>query len=469
VLIEEKQRQILQRMREIDAQAPAPNGNDHICLEDDIEIKRLAKLPLVQYERERTAAAKRLGMRASIIDRIVSAERPREDEKQGRAIELPEPAPSEDEVDGEELLDDLSAVIRKYVVMSEAAADACTLWCVHTYLIDAAWISPRLALTSPEKGCGKTTLLDVLARLVWRPLPAANATSSALFRVVEMQRPTLLIDEADTFLGENEELRGILNSGHRRGGSVLRTVSDEHEPRQFSTYSACAIAMIGKLPATLADRSIPIDLKRRREDEPIAAFRWDKADALDALARRVSRWARDNLVYVRNADPEMPPGMHNRAADNWLQLLAIADAAGSRWATRARATAQTLFALHGDDESVRALLLSDVFDVFAARSVDFIRSADLVSALVAIEGRPWAEWKSGKALTANGLARLMAPFAVRPSPDPSGDARGYRLAQLDDAFQRFLRPMGESNRQTVRNADAPGLFDNSEPSESVPF
>ena len=92
-------------MREIDAQAPAPNGNDHICLEDDIEIKRLAKLPLVQYERERTAAAKRLGMRASIIDRIVSAERPREDEKQGRAIELPEPAPSEDEVDGEELLD----------------------------------------------------------------------------------------------------------------------------------------------------------------------------------------------------------------------------------------------------------------------------------------------------------------------------------------------------------------------------
>ena len=153
--------------------------------------------------------------------------------------------------------------------MSEAAADACTLWCVHTYLIDAAWISPRLALTSPEKGCGKTTLLDVLARLVWRPLPAANATSSALFRVVEMQRPTLLIDEADTFLGENEELRGILNSGHRRGGSVLRTVSDEHEPRQFSTYSACAIAMIGKLPATLADRSIPIDLKRGGRTSPL--------------------------------------------------------------------------------------------------------------------------------------------------------------------------------------------------------
>ena len=146
------------------------------------------------------------------------------------------------------------------------------LWVVHTYLLDCFGISPRLAITSPEKGCGKTTPLDVLSQLVWRPLPTANASAAAIFRVVELQRPTLLIDEADTFLPENEELRGILNSGHRQGGSVIRTVGEEFEPRSFSTYSACAIALIGRLPATLADRSVPIELRRRRTTNQSSRF-----------------------------------------------------------------------------------------------------------------------------------------------------------------------------------------------------
>ena len=140
--------------------------------------------------------------------------------------------------------------------MFDHAADTVALWAVHTYLLDCFGISPRLAITSPEKGCGKTTALDVVSRLVLRPLPTANASAAAIFRVVELHRPTLLIDEADTFLPENEELRGILNSGHRQGGSVIRTVGEEFEPRSFSTYSACAIALIGRLPATLADRSV---------------------------------------------------------------------------------------------------------------------------------------------------------------------------------------------------------------------
>jgi hypothetical protein len=140
------------------------------------------------------------------------------------------------------------------------------LWIIHTYLLDSFSISPRLAIGSPEKGCGKTTLLDVISRLVWRPLSTSNATVAAIFRIVELSCPTLLIDEADTFLPENEELRGILNSGHRRGGSVIRTIGDDHEPRMFSTFCPCAIALIGKLPGTLADRSVSVELKRRRPD-----------------------------------------------------------------------------------------------------------------------------------------------------------------------------------------------------------
>ena len=101
------------------------------------------------------------------------------------------------------------------------------LWALHTHAFESFAHSPRLAITSPEKGCGKTTTLDVLGELVARPLPSSNASVAAVFRIIEMAAPTLLIDEADTFLKENYELRGILNTGHRRGGQVTRTVGDE--------------------------------------------------------------------------------------------------------------------------------------------------------------------------------------------------------------------------------------------------
>jgi putative DNA primase/helicase len=321
------------------------------------------------------------------------------------------------------------------------------LWVVHTYLLDCFGISPRLAITSPEKGCGKTTALDVLARLVWRPLPTANVTVSAMFRVIDMRRPTLLIDEADTFLPDNDELRGILNSGHRHGegGSVIRTVGEEFEPRTFSTYSACAVALIGKLPGTLADRSVPIELRRRRPDEPVEPFRFDRTGHLDQLARKAARWTADNADRIRAADPDMPASIFNRAADNWRPLLAIADEAGGEWPTRARRAAQHAgAATGGDEQSLRVRLLSDIRSIFAERLVDRLPSVELVAALVVIEGGPWAEWKAGKAITANGLARLLAPFHIMPDTIRMGDRtpKGYQLARFEDAFERYLPQQG---------------------------
>jgi putative DNA primase/helicase len=275
----------------------------------DDQILHLAKLPLVEYDRQRKEAAKRLNVRVSMLDRLVAAGRAKPgDGKQGVALSLPEPEPWPHSVTGPDLLDTLSDAIRRHVVMPDHAADATALWVLHTYLLDCFGISPRLAITSPEKGCGKTTLLDVLSHLVMRPLPTANVTASAIFRIVEVQQPTLLIDEADSFLSSNDELRGVLNSGHRRGGSVIRTVGEDFEPRAFSTYAACAIALIGKLPATLADRSVSIDLRRRRPDETCEPFRFNRTGPLDQLARQAARWADDGADSVRGADPEMPAG-----------------------------------------------------------------------------------------------------------------------------------------------------------------
>jgi len=316
------------------------------------------------------------------------------------------------------------------------------LWIVHTYLLDSFGISPRLAITSPEKQCGKTTLLDVLEHLVWRPLPTTNTSASAIFRVVEISRPCLLADEADTYLPDNNELRGILNSGHRRNGQVLRNVGDNHEPRRFATYSACAIGMIGKLPGTLADRSVRVELRRRRPDEPVELFRFDRVDHLHELARKARRWATDNADAVRQADPILPAGMFNRVADNWRPLLAIADVAEGDWPTLARAAAKAA-AGAAEDDSRRTMILSDIRAIFAEKGVAQLPSAEIVEALKALEGRPWAEWgKSGKPITQHGLAALLRPFGIGPDKLLIADRKpnGYRLSLMEDAFTRYLDP-----------------------------
>jgi hypothetical protein len=434
---------------------------------DEAEIDRLAKLSVLEYEHEREAAAERVGARTSILDKLVTAKRTDTDNgKQGRALSLPEPEPSPEPVDGAALLGSMSSAIRRYVMLPDHVAIAAALWALHTYLLDAIYITPRLAITSPEKQCGKTTLLDVLARLVWRPLPAANATAAALFRTVEKVRPTLLVDEADTFLPDNEEVRGILNSGHRRGGSVLRIVGDDHEPQQFSTYSACAIALIGQLPGTLADRSIEIALRRRRPDEPVEPLRAGRTGELDALARQARRWAADHVERVSAADPLMPAGIINRVADNWRPLLAIAGEAGAEWPKRAR---EALAAIQAtvEDESKRIWLLADIRAIFGERGVDRLASEKLVEALVAIEGQPWAEWNKGRSLTTNGLARLLKPFVIKPATIRIGDetAKGYYLTQFVEAFERYLDPQGGLQPSHRHNIDGMGTSETFQPSQ----
>ena len=439
---------------------------------DDAEIARLAALPQVTYDRERKAAADLLGVRASSLDRLVREQRAKLGLNDGEAgglqggvVSFPEPGAWHEPVNGAALLDEIAAAIRRHVAMTDHARDACALWTVHTHALDQFFITPRLCVRSPVKGCGKTTLLDILARLVLRPLPTANVSVSALFRVVEAHRPTLLVDEADTFLATADELRGVLNSGHRKGGAVLRTVGDDHEPRSFRTFSACAIALIGALPGTLHDRSVVIDLKRRLPTETIAAFRPDRAGALDELARKAARWAADNAVALGASDPAMPDGIINRAADNWRALLAIAELAGGDWPDRARKAAIAAHDGDEDEASRLELVLGDLRDIFG--EAEDKPSAELVKALAEIEGRPWSEYgKTGKPISQNALARLLKRVSIAPQQiGPEGArVRGYVRAHLEDAFARYLSAEGDHNRPSVQNPAKSGTSDISQPS-----
>ena len=453
-----------------------PNGNGTVSeaadpVDDDAELVRLAKLPLVEYERARKAAAEALGVRASMLDRLIAMKRTElgldhDDGKQGRPIEFLTPEPWPGPVDGAALLDDVAAVLSRYVIMGEYERVAVALWSVHAYLLDRLMISPRLAIRSAVKGSGKTTCLDVLARLVPRPLLAASVTPSAIFRVIAAHAPTLLVDEADTLFGNGDEtLRGVLNAGHRKGGAVLRVVGDDLEPRAFPCFAATAIALIGQLPGTLADRSVDIVLARRLPSEAITPFRLDQTERLDELARRMTRWAKDNGERVGH-DPDIPPGIHNRAADNWRPLLAIAEAAGGTWPNKARKAAMTLAGGDVDEASRTELLLSDICDIFAGSNdgetpLDEITSAALIERLIAIVPRPWAECgKGGKPITQNKLARFLKPLGI--GPKLLGDFRlhGYRRAQFDDAFERYLSPQPPvSNRSPAHNPAKPGESD----------
>lgn len=175
-------------------------------------------------------------------------------------MEFEEPEPWPESVNGAVLLDDLLATCQRYLILPDGAGVALCLWIIHSWAHDAAHVSPVLGITSPSMRCGKSNVLKLLGALVYRTLHTSSITAAALFRAVEKWRPTLLIDEADSFLGDKEELRGVLNSGHSRSGAfVIRTVGKDFEPRRFSTWAPKAIAMIGKLPGTLADRSIRIE------------------------------------------------------------------------------------------------------------------------------------------------------------------------------------------------------------------
>ena len=441
----------------------------------DAELERLAKLSLVEYEQQRKEAAERLNVRASILDRLVQAEREKlglmeDDGRQGRTISLPEPEPWPTPVDGAALLDEIAEAIGRYVIMSDHARSATALWAVHTFLLDCFGITPRLAVRSPMKRCGKTTLLDVLSRLVLRPLPTGSVTAAALFRVVEGYRPTLLVDEADTFLAEADELRGVLNSGHRKGGQVVRTVGDDHEPRAFSTFAAVAIAIIGNLPDTLADRSVITDLKRRMPSEEVTSFRFDRGAHLDVLARQAARWAQDHAGTIAAADPKMP-GIYNREADNWAPLFAIADVAGGGWPERARAAAAASHIVAGDDEASRTeLLLGDIRGAFGERAE--IASAELVEALVGIEGHPWAEMgRNRKPMTQSRLARMLKPLSIGPGKVGPETARknGYLRQHFKEAFDRYLGDTKVDSRTECDEMGTSELFKVDSESDGCPL
>src|SRR5262249_29402286 len=326
---------------------------------DNPVIGELASLDALKYELQRDAAAARLGIRVSALDKLVKGRRTTADEN--TALPHWDVEPSADPVDGAALLNKLRQGFRPYIVLPKCADIALPLWVLHAWTVDAGDISPLMVLVSPTKRCGKTSVLIVLYFLTPGSELSSNITAPALFRYIQDVRPTLLIDEADSFVKHNEELRGILNSGHTKAAAnVIRNV--DHKPRRFSTWAPKAIATIGTPADTLEDRAVVVRLQRKPPGATVERLaRRDNAD-FAALRGHAARWAADNFDKLAEPDPKMPD-LNDRAADNWRPLLAIADLAGATWPEEARRAA-CLLSGEEQDGAIAVELLRDIWSAF---------------------------------------------------------------------------------------------------------
>jgi uncharacterized protein DUF3631 len=257
--------------------------------------------------------------------------------------ELDELAQRADAEQGQTVLRKLCEFLGRYVVYpSEHAQVAHTLWVAHTHLMDRWDTTPRLAFLSPEKASGKSRALEMTELVVPYPVMAVNMSPAYIFRKVGSEEgATLLYDEIDTVFGpkakENEEIRALLNAGHRRGAVAGRCVmhGKEVKTEEISAYAAVALAGLGSLPDTILSRSIIVRMRPRKADEQAASFRRRiAAPEGETIRGRLELWARSVPTDIEW--PEMPPEVRDRDADVWEPLLAVADVVGGSWPSRAR-------------------------------------------------------------------------------------------------------------------------------------
>lgn len=246
-------------------------------------------------------------------------------------------------VAGVSLLTELSMMFRRFLVLPDGGELVLPLWVLFAHTFNLWSTSPRLAFLSKGPGAGKTTALSSLAQVVPKPLPTVNMSSPALFRVVEKFQPTLLIDEADTFMEGNEEMRGILNSGHTRDTAyVWRCHPETLEPERFSTWGPIAIAKIGTLPKTLETRSIVIPMRKKQRGEVVERLLPGAFRSQDRLCAMAARWAQDNQEELSDLDVDFPHELDDRTCDNWRPLLTIANRIGGPFRKRALVAAVSL-------------------------------------------------------------------------------------------------------------------------------
>jgi hypothetical protein len=356
--------------------------------------------------------------------------------------------------DGADLLDDVETFLSRFVAYpGDWQRTAHVLWVAHCWYMDSWDSTPRIAFLSVEPGSGKSRALEVTEPLVPRAVHAVNTSPAYLFRRVSDKdgRPTILFDEIDTVFGpkakDNEEVRGMLNAGHRQGATAGRCVvkGNEITTEDLPAYCAVALAGLDDLPDTIMTRSVVVRMRRRAPGERIEPWRARiNGPEGEQLGDRLAAWS-NTRQHVDIDWPEMPEGVEDRNADVWEALIAVADLAGGRWPALARVTAVTAVTdtSEGESQSLGIQLLHDLRELFSQESTDRMSSIDIVSKLNNLDESPWGGFGE-HGLDARGLARRLGKYGIRPTThrfDGTTTAKGYLRADLTDAWTRYLPPV----------------------------
>jgi len=361
-------------------------------------------------------------------------------------------------LDGAELLDTVARFIRRFVVVTPQQAQIIALWILHTYAFEAADQTPYMAIISAEKRCGKTRLLETIGVLAREPWHAVQPSEAVLYRKIERDQPTLLLDETDALFAQKgndrtEAVRALLNAGSRRGATVSRCLNSGEDLVDFEVYCPKALAGIGSLPETVGDRSILIEMRRKKRSETAERFRLRDVEAeAGRIREHLEAWTASRIDRLKTARPSLPPELGDRAADGAEPLLALADAAGGSWPRIAR---EAVVALAGerteDDDSDGVQLLADVRRVLAqyVRTDGQLGTAKLIRWLADLDGSRWKRYGPGRdELDARDLARLLRPYSIKPKlvrPAGGEPCRGYNVADFADAFERYLADIKEDS------------------------
>ena len=344
------------------------------------------------------------------------------------------------------------ALILRYIVLSEEQAVILAAWVLHTHVFDAAEVTPYMHITSPERECGKSHLIELSAAIVRNPVTTQGTTPAALVRTIASLKPTptILLDEIDAQFAGNKEamesIRGVLNAGFQEGGVFRKCAPNTFEIQTFNVYCPKLFGGIGNLPDTVASRSIRIEMRRKLESEVVEPFlRRDVRAASVPAKSALEQWATTDVVsqILRLPRPGLIYGISDRQNDIAEPLLAIAQLAGDRWHERLREALCDVFKSTSHVEpSEGVTLLVDIRNAFEEQRADRMQSETLASFLNKVEGRPWADWNMGKGITPNNLARRLKRYKITPRKMRFGDRslNGYMQEWFNDAWRQFCPP-----------------------------
>ena len=433
--------------------AQIANANRPEAAAVDPVLEELAKLSPLEFSKIAKAKAKEIGVDATTLKTEVKKARAKYQTEHSEVRPAPTWAPPlqmhAEPVKGEDLIEELVEAIRSFVMLSEDDAFIVALWVLFTWVFEhVAETNPYLRVISATPECGKSTLLKVLRWLARSAWLLARLSPSSFSRAMSNERRTLLLDEGDAFLHENEIMRNLLDGASDPDTAIVSVVEkagDNWKPIELNLFVPIAIASIGPLRKmeTVESRGIATHLQRATGAELKKlekARRLTLKVVLEPLAQKCARWAKDNADTIKNGKrPEFPDTMSGREMDKWEPLVMIACALSKEAEKLANDIALKVSGARADDgRTVGILLLVDLQGpaLFENPKTTFQSTSAILEELHKLEHRPWPAFGRGQQpINSIQLARMLKPFGIYPTSD--GKTRGYKRSDFEDAFMRY--------------------------------